>query len=83
MSKHSSAGSAWQAIRLRILQRDGYTCAYCGREADTVDHIVAKANGGTDDESNLIAACRTCNGYKQDRQQIRVPYVNTKWLTSV
>ena len=26
-----------------------------------VDHVVAKANGGTDDMTNLVPACWTCN----------------------
>ena len=33
----------------------------------TVDHIVAKANGGTSDASNLRVLCRGCNSSKRDR----------------
>ena len=29
-----------------------------------IDHIIPKAKGGTDDESNLWLACRLCNNYK-------------------
>jgi hypothetical protein len=51
--------------RFAVLERDGFCCHYCGRAAPDVvlhvDHIVAKANGGTDDEDNLIAACVDCN----------------------
>lgn len=31
-----------------------------------VDHLVAVANGGTNAESNLVAACETCNAGKSD-----------------
>src|SRR5215472_12126418 len=39
-------------------------CFYCGREADTVDHIIA---GDSDDPTNLTAACHTCNSAKSGR----------------
>jgi len=29
-----------------------------------MDHVVAKANGGTDDESNRVPACKVCNSAK-------------------
>jgi hypothetical protein len=55
----------WWATRKRILKRDGYRCWLCGgRDADTVDHVVARANGGTDDDSNLRAAHKRCNDQK-------------------
>ena len=37
----------------------------CGYSLDlTLDHIVALANGGTSDESNLRTLCRYCNSTK-------------------
>ena len=41
-------------------------CAYCGRSnaALTADHLVAKANGGTDTPSNIVPACEECNEAK-------------------
>ena len=29
-----------------------------------IEHLLATANGGSDDEENLWLACRLCNGYK-------------------
>jgi 5-methylcytosine-specific restriction endonuclease McrA len=59
----TAAGSsrAWRAVRLAVLERDGYVCHWCGRPADTVDHLLARARGGGDDPANLVAACQTCN----------------------
>ncbi len=57
----------WTSIRIPILKRDEYMCAYCGRRGDTVDHITPKSQGGTEDESNLVACCKRCNSRKGDR----------------
>jgi 5-methylcytosine-specific restriction endonuclease McrA len=54
-------GWRWQQLRLRILQRDGYTCRYCGAYARSVDHRTPKSQGGTDHPSNLVASCVKCN----------------------
>lgn len=55
-------------LRFEVLRRDNHSCRYCGRSAPevalTVDHVVPKALGGSDDPSNLVAACRDCNGGK-------------------
>ena len=51
--------------RLAILERDGYRCVYCGARTQLcVDHIVAVAAGGTDDDENLQTLCRPCNTKK-------------------
>jgi hypothetical protein len=60
-------GSTWQAISRSVLDRDGYRCRYCGQPATTVDHIIPKARGGSDDPSNLVACCRSCNSAKGAR----------------
>lgn len=59
-------------LRFEILKRDGFRCKCCGatpaqREL-RVDHIVPRANGGTDDPANLIAACFACNAGKSDKE---------------
>jgi 5-methylcytosine-specific restriction endonuclease McrA len=58
---------AWRKLRTRILRRDNHTCFYCAAEANTVDHRIPVARGGTDDDSNLVAACASCNGTKGTR----------------
>ena len=52
---------SWQFMRNLALIRDDYICVYCGQQADTVDHVVARSKGGTDALHNLVAACRRCN----------------------
>ena len=58
-------------VREYLLEKWNRTCAYC-RTKDVpleVEHIVARANGGTDRVSNLCLACHLCN-QKKDTQDI-------------
>lgn len=63
------ATAHWKKIRLQVLKRDAYTCAYCGDEANEVDHRIAKVKGGEDSLDNLVAACRRCNIQKKDKDE--------------
>ena len=53
--------SNWEALSRAILDRDGQRCAYCHGPARTVDHVIPLRLGGSNDGSNLVAACRACN----------------------
>ena len=48
--------------RRGVLQRDQHRCAYCRARAETVDHVVPRSRGGTNEASNLRLAHRRCNG---------------------
>lgn len=50
-----------------VLYRDRHTCAYCGRHADTVDHVLPRTLGGKSTWLNTVAACEKCNGVKGGR----------------
>lgn len=51
--------------RFDVFKRDGFKCQYCGAHPPSallhVDHIHPVAEGGTNDEDNLITACEACN----------------------
>ena len=55
----------WPSKKLKnaILERDAYTCQYCGttKGAIVVDHVVASTLGGASEVYNLVAACNSCN----------------------
>ncbi len=60
----------YKKARLLVLSRDGYTCAYCGQDADTVDHVQSIKSGGDPVSlENLIACCKRCNSAKGSRSQ--------------
>ncbi len=56
----------------RILATHGYWCHYCKHglsiDSSTIDHVVPLSAGGTHDFSNLVPACRSCNGSKGHNQ---------------
>jgi hypothetical protein len=62
----------------RLAARDGWRCWVCGGDVDhevaptaagapTIDHVLPKALGGTNDASNLRLAHRRCNGRRGSR----------------
>lgn len=53
--------------RRGVLVRDQHRCAYCGRRATTVDHVVPRAQGGADSWLNTVASCAMDNHRKADR----------------
>ena len=64
--------------RLALNLRDHFTCLVCTRDladADprdvTLDHIKPKADGGSNDESNLYTCCRSCNSSRSDKPLTR------------
>lgn len=62
--RHSSTPN-WS--RRGVLVRDGRRCGYCGKTANTVDHIVPRSRGGEGVWTNTVAACGPCNQRKADR----------------
>jgi 5-methylcytosine-specific restriction endonuclease McrA len=68
--KRNGSTTRWRKIRVAILKRDNYTCYYCGTpQANTCDHLTPLDKGGTNDFSNLVAACATCNYSKGNRTE--------------
>jgi 5-methylcytosine-specific restriction endonuclease McrA len=53
--------------RRGVLRRDGHRCAYCGKSANTIDHVQPKSRGGKDTWENLVACCLKCNNDKSDK----------------
>lgn len=66
----STGGSRIRKIRW-LAERDGNECHYCHVPFTavlraTLDHIVPRALGGTNDCENLVLACDVCNHEKAD-----------------
>lgn len=70
-------GYQWRKLRESVLARDRYLCQTCYRlgqftNANIVDHIINKANGGTNNTANLEAICFKCHKRKTNREASRV-----------
>ena len=66
-----------QAQRDAIYSRDGFVCYLCGctvqtggdynaDDAATLDHVIPRSKGGSDEDENLRTCCRLCNSLKAD-----------------
>ena len=64
----SSWPKNYRRYKKMLVERDGLRCHYCdylmSYEEAQVDHMVAKARGGTDAPGNLVLACSRCNHLK-------------------
>ncbi len=73
LMRNRNQGMNWIRLstRLAIYSRDGFVCAYCGAEGEslgqglTLDHVLACELGGSNEANNLITACLSCNSAKQ------------------
>src|SRR5262245_7139294 len=69
------SGRSLDDYGLSTYRRDKWTCQYCGFKAHdaitfrflSVDHVRRRCDGGGDEESNLVTACRACNDYYNRR----------------
>lgn len=69
-------GPEWRRLRNIVIKRDKGLCQPCRREGvfrpgSSVDHIKAKAHGGTDDPSNLECICTDHHRAKTARERLR------------
>jgi len=69
-----------------LFRRDHNMCMYCGHEYQpyklTRDHIMPRSRGGKDTWNNVVASCKGCNNYKDNKtpeeaglKLLCVPYV--------
>ena len=53
-------------LREFVFSKTNGRCSYCGAKATEIDHIVPRANGGTNNTYNLTPVCRSCNEKKSN-----------------
>lgn len=66
----------------KVLNRDHNSCAYCGKHATTIDHVLPKSRGGLTTWLNTVASCLKCNHKKGNRtleesgmKLLLIPYI--------
>jgi hypothetical protein len=67
--------------RYNLYLRDLFACQYCGEVGDyedlTIDHVMPRVAGGRTTWENCVTSCRTCNGnkgHKTNIRPVRMPY---------
>ncbi len=71
---HNGGGWIRPTSRLAIYLRDQFLCVWCGANLTrrpakdvTLDHVVPREQGGTNDARNLVTACKSCNASRGTR----------------
>lgn len=71
MKKDYGRESISNHLRQQVLERDEYTCRYCGLTGDGVtfhiDHVYPVSKGGINHIDNLVTSCEKCNLRKRDK----------------
>ena len=44
----------------------GKCCIYCGKNSESIDHVLPRSKGGLSITENCVPACLSCNGSKTD-----------------
>lgn len=72
MSDPFYRSKAWHRLRCIVLERDP-VCASpgCGQRSVAVDHIIERARGGPDHESNLRGLCTQCHNARRRGREPR------------
>jgi hypothetical protein len=70
-SAKGPSGSVKARIKLDLIERDGFRCAYCARQFvdlndATLDHVIPNCVVGHWKPWNLVLACDPCNNAKSD-----------------
>ena len=71
-SSKRTGTSRWQALRVKVLQRDGHMCQVrgprCLVHATDVDHVIPTHLGGADSIANAQSVCKPCHSDKTARE---------------
>ena len=46
----------------------GNRCIYCGKNSESIDHVLPRSKGGLSITENCVPACLSCNGHKSDQE---------------
>lgn len=82
MNKRAKACDISKAVKIRVWERDGHRCIFCGSYVNVMPnaHYIPRSKGGLGIEENIITACtafgNNCHyifdeGAKQQREAMR------------
>jgi hypothetical protein len=68
-----------KVLRQNLAEMAQHQCGYCQTQEAvsgiplTIEHLLPKSRGGTDDETNLWVSCRLCNEAKGSQSDVTDP----------
>jgi len=65
--RHRIKSKRAKVLREQLSEAQNHRCCYCGcdiRDGATIEHVISRYRGGSNDWSNLAAACFSCNQEK-------------------
>jgi 5-methylcytosine-specific restriction endonuclease McrA len=66
----------WQWLRCRLSEAQNWKCCWCGCDttdlrkksnSSTIEHVLPKSLGGSDDWENLAMSCNRCNNNRGNK----------------
>ncbi len=89
LPKSTGRVSVTKRVLQKLIERDGINCCWCGvvcqpfllETADrypTIEHVIRKADGGSENMTNLKVACRKCNNGRHHPNWCDVDFVVKK-----
>ena len=65
-AERNATGTFTWSEFMRIARKFGYCCAYCGEKPERLDpdHVIPLSRGGSNNPTNLLPSCPTCNSHK-------------------
>lgn len=70
--KRARACAIPKAVKVRVYERDGGLCIFCGRPGLPEAHVISRAHGGLGIEQNIVTACRVCHDRMDNSTERRV-----------
>jgi 5-methylcytosine-specific restriction endonuclease McrA len=59
----------WEGNQKGFANKNKITKKYAARFQSTAEHLLARCDGGKDQESNIVAACIFCNNKRHQRKK--------------
>lgn len=70
--KRARACAIPKAVKIKVYERDGGLCIFCGRPGLPEAHVISRAHGGLGIEQNIVTACRVCHDRMDNSTERRV-----------
>ena len=74
-----------ERVRRKVTERAASFCEYCVSPLNvcpdpfSIEHIMPRASGGTDDLDNLALSCQGCNNFKRTYSEATDPITGSKF----